>query len=538
MEVGYLRYIPEPLLDDIVSSRCIPIVGAGFSINAKSEYGPLPTWDKLGYNISKLIPNYEHIHAIDSISAFTYLNGKTRLAEYLSKFLLVDHVQPGKSHISFANLYFKEIITTNFDFLIEAAMRQLNNNYRIVMEESQLPLSSAIDEKLILKIHGDIHHPERLIATEEDYDKFVLQYPLLSTYISNLLISKTALFIGYSLNDPDFRQLFQILKNRLGGLRRPAYVILVCPDSNDVMRYERRGIQVISIPGEITDYDIMLSSLFSEIRSIWDKYIEENRIVVNEKSESTLSLPKESKSKMCFVYIPSRLLTYYKSFIYPYLEKYGFSPVSTTDIMTNDENFFAKLSFLIQRAELIIAEPGDFNDAVNQEYFLTESNRNILMINEFGQPRPLLTRKVLWLERPVFPSIPDEQFIKSLEKYLKSLSAKLTESIESEPERLLEKNEFRAAVISSFVILESQLRELAFLRLDAKGILPLSKLLDMLVIQEILPVTEKNVLREWLVIRNQLIHTNKSIDSIEAKKIVSRILEIVKKIKARKNEVK
>jgi SIR2-like domain len=29
----------------------------------------------------------------------------------------------------------------------------------------------------------------------------------LATYLSNQLITKTAVFIGYSLDDPDFRQL-------------------------------------------------------------------------------------------------------------------------------------------------------------------------------------------------------------------------------------------------------------------------------------------------------------------------------------------
>jgi len=55
-------------------------------------------------------------------------------------------------------------------------------------------------------MHGDIRHPKRLVVTEPDYDDFLTNYPLIATYLSNLLITKTAVFIGYSLDDPDFRK--------------------------------------------------------------------------------------------------------------------------------------------------------------------------------------------------------------------------------------------------------------------------------------------------------------------------------------------
>ena len=46
-----------------------------------------------------------------------------------------------------------------------------------------------------------MHHPSRLIVTEADYDGFLAKYPLLATYLSNQLITKSAILIGYSLDD-------------------------------------------------------------------------------------------------------------------------------------------------------------------------------------------------------------------------------------------------------------------------------------------------------------------------------------------------
>jgi len=64
---------------------------------------------------------------------------------------------------------------------------------------------------------------------------------------NNKYKTRTPLLIGYSLSDPDFRQLWEILKERLGDLRRKAYTILFNPSRYDIARYERRGVKVIEI---------------------------------------------------------------------------------------------------------------------------------------------------------------------------------------------------------------------------------------------------------------------------------------------------
>ncbi|MFP5415021.1 MAG: hypothetical protein ACLGG1_08430 [Gammaproteobacteria bacterium] len=35
----YLAHFPEPFLEDMVQGRCLPFVGAGFSLNAKMRAG-------------------------------------------------------------------------------------------------------------------------------------------------------------------------------------------------------------------------------------------------------------------------------------------------------------------------------------------------------------------------------------------------------------------------------------------------------------------------------------------------------------------
>jgi hypothetical protein len=86
------------------------------------------------------------------------------------------------------------------------------------------------------------------VVTEEDYAGFIARNPLIATFLANQLIGKTALFIGYSLDDPDFRLIWQIVGDRLGKLRRLAYTVKVGADAREVARFERRGVRVINIP--------------------------------------------------------------------------------------------------------------------------------------------------------------------------------------------------------------------------------------------------------------------------------------------------
>jgi hypothetical protein len=76
--------------------------------------------------------------------------------------------------------------------------------------------------------------------------------------VANQLITKTAVFIGYRLEDPDFRQIWHVVFDRLGRTRRKAYTIAVNARAADVARYERRGVKVINLPGPRDKYGDML----------------------------------------------------------------------------------------------------------------------------------------------------------------------------------------------------------------------------------------------------------------------------------------
>jgi hypothetical protein len=247
----YLDYIPIPLLKDIIENRCVPIIGAGFSRNAElpREF-QMPDWNNLGQYFASQIKGYPYRNSIDAISAFCHEFGRPVVVEQLRKVLHTDKVQPGETHLNFAKLPFDIVITTNFDFLLEKSYERTKRMCYPILEDDQLSTTILHDKQIstsLLKIHGDLNHPTRLILTEEDYDTYIDNYPLMCTYIANLLISRTPLLIGYSLDDPDFRGLWQIIGSRLGKLRRTGYRLSTGINDVERARFERRGIKTIFV---------------------------------------------------------------------------------------------------------------------------------------------------------------------------------------------------------------------------------------------------------------------------------------------------
>ena len=264
----YLKYFPQPLLEDVIDNKCVPFVGAGFSRNAVLSTGAaMPLWDGLAKGLASQIPDFEYSDALDAISAFEHAYSRAKLVETIGRLLHVSSAQPGGAHKAFCALPFETVCTTNFDFLLERGYEGVGKYCRPITDEDQLSTHTGKVTVDLLKFHGDLNHPRRMVVTEEDYAGFIARNPLIATFLANQLIGKTALFIGYSLDDPDFRLIWQIVGDRLGKLRRLAYTVKVGADAREVARFERRGVRVINIPGKGSQYSAIFESLFKDSKT-------------------------------------------------------------------------------------------------------------------------------------------------------------------------------------------------------------------------------------------------------------------------------
>ena len=178
MAAKYLQHFPKPVLDDLVTGRWLPVVGAGMSLNAAVPTGKkMPLWADMSKELADELSDFEPTSVLDGISAYEHEFGRVRLIERLSDILLISEAQPGNAHKEFCTIPFDIVCTTNFDFLLERQYDLTPRYVNPVVDEEQLSINAGNAGTVLLKLHGDLRHPGRLIITEADYDGFLCTRP-------------------------------------------------------------------------------------------------------------------------------------------------------------------------------------------------------------------------------------------------------------------------------------------------------------------------------------------------------------------------
>jgi hypothetical protein len=159
------------------------------------------------------------------------------------------------------------IVTTNYDGMMERALKSRQIAYEPVYQpitgfEGEVDLQVRLSDptQLILyKIHGSFSEDgaadtARLIITEDDYIGFltvatrkddVVGVP---TLIEAELIESTLLFLGYSLEDWDFRTIYKGLIERLEeDDRRTSFAIHLNPPGFWVDFWGKKGVTIVNM---------------------------------------------------------------------------------------------------------------------------------------------------------------------------------------------------------------------------------------------------------------------------------------------------
>lgn len=534
----YLESFPKPFLQDLAEGRCLPFIGAGFSLNAVIPAGKVMLdWDNLGKKAAESLPEYQYTTALEALSAYCHEYSRVKLVEFLTDALLITQIQPSKVHEEFCQLPFERIVTTNFDFLLEQAYGRVNRYCIPQIVEEQLSVANASAGVLLLKLHGDLHHPNRLVVTEEDYDTFLARLPLLATYLSSLLIGHTAFFIGYSLDDPDFRQIWQVVKERLGVLRRPAYVLQVGAAPHAIARYERRGVKVINLPKvNGRSYAETLEYALRELREYWSAQVIATSTTTEPESQAELSLPRSAQTRLAYFAVPTKYASLYKAYVYPIAERYGFSPVMAVDVVTPGDNTMAKIYALLERAAVVVGDIStpfalsEVGMALSQE----RDDKRVILIADEVTNVPFDLRGNYVVIRHSNIGEESEEFVSKLEDEFAKAFAAISPSLQDEPNRLIAKKEYRAAIIAVFSSLEHELRQF-FERTEGQLFVWRSGLTGMLSHSQKYDVLNPKLvasIKKHSAIRNQIAHSRAEVPQAVAKNIVADVSEAIAKIRA------
>jgi hypothetical protein len=543
MSTKYLHLLPRPLLDDLLQGRWIPVIGAGLSRNAVLPKGSrVPLWQELGQAFADEMKGYPFREPIDAISAYDHEFRRVKLAEKLSELLFVDLAKPGRVHEALCRLGFDIVCTTNIDFLLERGYDAIGRPCRPVVYDDQLSMGDrkeygSDDPKVtLLKLHGDVNNPKALVVTEEDYESFLNRHAIKATYLANLLICRTAVLVGYSLDDPDFRQIWRVISDRLGDLRRPAYSLLAGASPSDIARFERRGVTTVNLHRSVRKYEEALTTLFIELRDYQREKLPIKSGGAEKDAVEQLALPATATTRICLFEVPNNWLSFYQSNIFPIANNWGFVPLTASSVLAPGEAIFAKIDALIERAEMIIADIP--NPKALPELLATIGKRNrkhLLVVledrpelrDEIGLLREFLSN-VAFVRRPISLLGDTEEFVRLVGEWFQAISGDTLGRLAAEPYRLLEKKEYRAAVISAVSLLETRLRErLQQSQSDIRRIYSMQQLITQAIEQGLISPHERAPLNEIVRTRNVAVHTQGGISAKASREVVETVRRIL-----------
>lgn len=227
------------LAKELIREKLIIFVGAGASIDSK-----LPSWNGLvrkfaqELGIDKEWFNVDETLVIPEIYYKRF--GKVPYYEILEE-IFSKKYEPNSIHKALEKLNVNYLITTNFDALIEETVNE-NYDYDIIKKDEDLAHSSK--SKMIIKMHGDLDN-KNIILRKSEFGEYEKRFPLISTFIKGLFTANTILFIGYSLNDPNVKNIMSWIKNILNEDFRKVYLVEY-DNNNDGIKIECDEDQIIN----------------------------------------------------------------------------------------------------------------------------------------------------------------------------------------------------------------------------------------------------------------------------------------------------
>lgn len=292
--------------------KLVIFVGAGVSRNVKG----MPGWSELVWEMAKEIgyskcsnctkrdtctdscplaqnlSNDEYL----KIPQYMYNSDPPKYKDILNKNISHKKINAPLSSVIF-DINPVHIITTNYDHLLEDSENELRTQYDVIKNDADLLKSEK--SKYIIKMHGDIDEPDKIVLKEQDYLNYSQNHVLIEMFVKSLLVDHTVLFLGYSLNDYNVKQIISWINymrlqndNTLKGDGSIGYIILDDPkiDETQEKYFENNKIEIINInkiqpvlhiPEELEE--LKGRNLYSFLKSISEPPLDEIVVFLSER---------------------------------------------------------------------------------------------------------------------------------------------------------------------------------------------------------------------------------------------------------------
>ncbi|MEW1838823.1 SIR2 family protein [Nonomuraea angiospora] len=232
---------------------CTPLLGAG------ACYGRLPTGKELSKHFAKEygFPFADHGNLAHVMQYAAHVHNdptdlKVEVCAYLKQYA-AGATDPLDPHTVLAEFPIKTFLTTNYDDFMLQALQHCRKGPRtpnVCRSTWWEPTNRAVvpdpdpDHPLIYHLHGNWDDPSSIVLTENDYVQYLLnlrdvddangrQLLPIPEPVLDAMTSSPLLFLGYSLQDWNFRVLFHGLIKSIPSTRQRRHIsVQLLPELN------------------------------------------------------------------------------------------------------------------------------------------------------------------------------------------------------------------------------------------------------------------------------------------------------------------
>ncbi len=240
-----LRSVADALWVNQPIGRASVMIGAGFSKNAVpattniSNKKTFPGWSELTEAMAHELYSspddksrlQKALQLASSTSGslriadeYRAWKGRGKLDKLLKQTIPDGEYKPGKLHQLLFRLPWSDVLTTNFDTLLErAAENEIDRSYSII--RSQLDIPGSMKPRIV-KLHGSFPDTKPFVITEDDFRTYERDNQAMVNLVQQCFVENTTCLLGFSGDDPNFLRWTGWVRDVLGQSHmEPIYLV-------------------------------------------------------------------------------------------------------------------------------------------------------------------------------------------------------------------------------------------------------------------------------------------------------------------------
>lgn len=224
----------------------VPFCGAGVSLGAKP-----PLLLARDYLVKHGLENHSWLEGAAQLAKIPNFNANFR-REFGDR-----NRNASEQHLLLASLDAPYYVTTNYDDLLEKAIKQF---HRLTDEQVGVLNTNDVSEvfshrNLVIKLHGDIESNELLVFKEKQYFDRIQKPNDVDGFVKLLFSTHTMLFVGYSVSDINVLSMLGSVVESANRNTPPKYALLNCVDARTQKRLEDYDVTPIDLQADEGNYD-------------------------------------------------------------------------------------------------------------------------------------------------------------------------------------------------------------------------------------------------------------------------------------------